>query len=519
MTAELIKDSFNMLQMKEKNTVQILLEEDILVPDIRPDLSKIVSIEGKMKILDKVISNNIKVEGKIDLKIMYAPIVESEDFPLIPLDASMYFSQELDYPFLEKMEVDLAGNVEHMDFEIINERKLRIKAVSNITSKIYQASEKNLLSAQSDNEMQFLTREAKYTDIVERKKAVIDIKEELPINEGMPEISKIINWDVSIIENQKQIANNRIVINAALQYSILYMSEEVDSVPVLFKENSEFTQFIDIKDGEGFSDSKVDFTINQTDINIKRDAEENMTIFDVDIDITTQVEISKTKERTFIVDAYHPLKEIEVQKDSLDCKLLVGKSAADMSVREILNIPDGFPEADKIIQVTSKVFETGNMVENERDIVEGILSVSILYLSNEERKKVYGFNEEIPFRNAVEIAGLSPDKEIEREIIIRKVDFETVNTKQIAISAEIYIKSAAYKKEAYEILTDVAILDEPINIEENPSIILYITRKEDNLWKIAKMYRTTIEEIRTINNIEETDEVSPGEKLILMKNC
>ncbi|NLK71743.1 MAG: DUF3794 domain-containing protein [Clostridiales bacterium] len=519
MTAELIKDSIKMLQMIEKDTVQVLLEEDILVPDIKPDLSKIVSIEGKMKILDKEISNNVKIEGKIDLKILYTPLAETDDFPLIPLDASINFNQELDYPFSEKMDVDIVGNVEHMDFEIINERKLRVKTVANITSKVYQASDKTLLSPLNDVEMQLLKKEAQYTDIVEKKKAPIDIKEELAIKEGMPEIGKILNWDVNIVENQKQITNNKIVINAAVQYNILYMSEEIDAVPVLFRENSEFTQFIDIKEVEGFSDSKVDFVLNHTNISTKKDSEENTTIFDAYVDITTQVEILKTKEKTIVVDAYHPLKEIEVQKDSLTCKLLDGKSTADMSVREILNIPDGLPDADRILQVTAKVFETGSMIEKERDIVEGILSVSILYLSNEEKKKVYGFNEEIPFRNAVEIAGLSAEKEIEREVLVKKVDFETINSKQIAISAEIIIKSAAYKKQNYEILTDVAILDEPINIEENPSIILYVTKKEDNLWKIAKMHRTTIEEIRTINNIEETAEVSPGEKLILIKNC
>lgn len=520
MTTESIKDSFKMLQMNEKETTQILLEEDILVPDIKPDLSNIVSMEGKAKIVDKDISNGkIKCTGKMDLKILYVPVENRGDYPLVPLNAVVDFRNEMDYLNSDKSDVDITVNVEHMDYSIVNERKLKVKAVANLITKSYQALDMDLVSKSENEEMQFLKKQIKYTDIVERKKAALEIKEELNIKDGMPEVGQILNWDINIFENQKQIINDRAVINATVQYNVLYLSDEVEPTPVLFKDTSEFTQFIDIKTIEGNVDSKVDFSLNYSNITPKKDVEENTTVFEADIDIQTDLSVSQLKEKEILIDAYHPQKEVDVETDMIKCKLLCGKGAAEIPIREIITLPDINPDAARIVDINAKVIEIDSYVESDKDIVEGMLIVTILYQSNDENKNILGLKEEIPFRHAIEIQGITEDCEMEREITKRKIDFELMNSKQIEVNADVYMKSTAYSKESYNVLTKVKTSEDIVSVEAEPSIIVYVIKNDDNLWKIAKKYRTTIEEIKNINNIVDDQEISSGEKLILLKNC
>ena len=53
--------------------------------------------------------------------------------------------------------------------------------------------------------------------------------------------------------------------------------------------------------------------------------------------------------------------------------------------------------------------------------------------------------------------------------------------------------------------------------EEDYSIIMYVVKKGDTLWKIAKKYGSTIDDIVRTNGIENPDKIYPGEKLYIPK--
>jgi spore coat assembly protein SafA len=44
-----------------------------------------------------------------------------------------------------------------------------------------------------------------------------------------------------------------------------------------------------------------------------------------------------------------------------------------------------------------------------------------------------------------------------------------------------------------------------------------VVQKGDSLWKIAKKYRTTVDNIAAVNEIEDPDLIYPGQKLLIIK--
>jgi LysM repeat protein len=46
---------------------------------------------------------------------------------------------------------------------------------------------------------------------------------------------------------------------------------------------------------------------------------------------------------------------------------------------------------------------------------------------------------------------------------------------------------------------------------------VYVIQAGDTLWKVAKRYNTSIDEILAINDIENPDMVYPGQKLLILK--
>ena len=52
---------------------------------------------------------------------------------------------------------------------------------------------------------------------------------------------------------------------------------------------------------------------------------------------------------------------------------------------------------------------------------------------------------------------------------------------------------------------------------EDYSIIMYIVKKDDTLWKIAKKFGSTVEDIVKANGIEDENKIYPGQKIYIQR--
>ena len=51
--------------------------------------------------------------------------------------------------------------------------------------------------------------------------------------------------------------------------------------------------------------------------------------------------------------------------------------------------------------------------------------------------------------------------------------------------------------------------------KEEHSIIIYFVKPGDTLWNIAKRYKSTVENIKQINNIEDEDKIEVNQQLFI----
>lgn len=60
-----------------------------------------------------------------------------------------------------------------------------------------------------------------------------------------------------------------------------------------------------------------------------------------------------------------------------------------------------------------------------------------------------------------------------------------------------------------------AIEDSGEREEQDYNIVMYIVKKDDTLWKIAKRFGTTVEDIVRVNGIEDENKIFPNQKLYI----
>ena len=92
-------------------------------------------------------------------------------------------------------------------------------------------------------------------------------------------------------------------------------------------------------------------------------------------------------------------------------------------------------------------------------------------------------------------------------------DFNIQDNNTVNSNIDLEINTDSYRS------SDMNIIEQIENVgpksEEDYSVLMYIVKKGDTLWEIAKRFSTTIDEIVRVNGIENPDVINEGQKLFI----
>ncbi len=543
MAGTTVSSKLKLVDMKKKEPLRMTMEEDILVPDVKPDLARILAMEGKIKLSEREIhtgqleTDSIRISGDLILQTLYVPEHMVDGEPIVAIESRIPFKNETEMKAGPYSDLALAPNIESIDFTVVNERKFRVRADVVFGVKEYSSVDVEVFEGVRDEEVQMLKEKINLTDVAMRKTESIEIKDDLTLKESMPEILKILRYDVNVVENHKQITKEKAVINASVYCNIMYLGadgnpddveaedagtapERDTAIPVLYQGKTEFTQFIRL-DGDNTSDqnpagSKVNFNISSINLTAKEDGNGKRNLFGLDMNVDTGLELYKNIEKEVVTDVYHDRKDIQFETDEIGVMSLGGSGVAEISVREIVNIPERYGNVDKVVYISGNISEKRSFIDQPKSVVEGTVTINLICTSADTKKTAFNVMQEIPFRSAMEIPGITPEMTASNDIVLKELWFDKINNKQIEVNAGILVNTAVSSQERHQLVKNISFLDSPQDSTPLPGIILYIARTGDTIWKIAKKYRTTIDELKRINEIEVGKEIKPGTKLLIV---
>lgn len=84
----------------------------------------------------------------------------------------------------------------------------------------------------------------------------------------------------------------------------------------------------------------------------------------------------------------------------------------------------------------------------------------------------------------------------------------------IAIKANITLSGKILYEITKEFISDV-VEEEGDKPEKKASITIYVVGDGDTLWNLAKKYNTTVGDLLKINEMEDSDDIEVGQKLII----
>jgi len=517
MALELIRESIKVNQLAGEGSTQTIIENDIIVPDVKPDIARILNIDADVYVGKTEVGNGkITASGVINYKILY--VSDDEVRSVKGITTSCDFSEDLHISEARQgMNAKLKCDIEHIDYELANSRKLNAKVVLKFSTKIMDEKELDLVTDISGVEnLQVLRSQSLVNCFIENNEAEYSVAESFEIPFGKPSIKEILRNDIKLSGKEYQVTDNKLLIRGELNISTLYIGDDEERSIQSLEYDIPFSQVMELPEENGSLVCDVDYKITDAGLEVAEDNDGEPRVLNYQAVVKLTVSEYAKREVEILEDAYSPRSSLNIDKEPFEIIDVTADEKTQISLRDSVLFDITAPEVKEIFNVTSRVSLTDYSVYNGKVIVEGVVDSNILYLSSSSDQPLLSRLQETPFRQTIDVAGVKEGMKCDIDLDIHNSSCNLIAPDEVELRVVIDVGVKTLNK---MVLPEVVKVDEvPLDekrLASRPSITIYFTQEGDTLWKVAKRYLTTIDDIRKINNIDEDKEIIPGQQLII----
>ena len=154
---------------------------------------------------------------------------------------------------------------------------------------------------------------------------------------------------------------------------------------------------------------------------------------------------------------------------------------------------------------------------NHRLLLSANASLPLLYLTDDDEEPVRAAREVIPFRFTAEADGITEDSVWQMNLGLEQLTAVMLGGDTVEVKAVIAADVLVLQPVREPVVTGVQTAPLDVKkLQELPGIVGYVVQPGDTLWKIAKKFHTTVDNIKETNSLAG-EEIKPGDRLILIK--
>ncbi len=484
----------------------IFVEGDVIVPDVKPDILNTVSTTGNAFVYKKEVTDGkIKLEGSIDAYIIY--LADDDTGSTRGINTSINFSQILNIEnCTSDMSIDESVEIKTIECNVLNGRKINVKVGIELGTTVYSNENVEIITGITNStNVQSLITPLQITSLVGEGNSKTYAKDNISIDE-VDNLAEILKVDVNIINKDTKISYNKVLAKGDAEVKIMYLTEDnrIKSVT----NNIQLMGFVDIPNIK--DDNMCDMKYKVKNVLIKPNSTEEHSIY-VEIEIELVCRAYQNVDIELIEDLYSPVENLNFTQKNI--KTMIGKNNTQSicSVKERVNIPQ--VQNNQICDVNVKpVIKETNIIAN-RIMYSGEVELTFLMQGNSNRMETANYN--MPFNFNVDVDGVNTNSTVNTEIEVLVQNF--VVMPDSSIDANVDLKFSVDISRATNINLIDEITSDDSTCDTTYSMIVYFVKSGDTLWKIAKKFKSTVEDIMKVNEIENENKIYPGEQIFIPK--
>lgn len=485
----------------------IFVEGDMIIPDSKPDILKSICVSGISTIYKKeTMEGKIRIDGNVNTYIMY--LADNEQGETRGINTSLDFSEVIDIEgATEQSSVNLQSKVKMVECTIINERKISLKATLEINIKITQKEEIEVINdIMNAKNLQIQKENISINTLIGEQSTKIYGKDNISIDQ-VDELAEILKVSLNVINKEIKMSYNKVLTKADTQMKIMYLTED-NNIKIASKDIP-IVGFIDLQDVTENSSCEAEYELRN--ILIKPNSAEEHSIY-VELEMIVSCSASEKKQITIVKDLYSPNLNMNCASKQINLKVQSKSIREQNQVNTNVSIEN--METRKLLDVEIAPIIINQSINNIDIRFECELEMNFILL-NKNTSKIETKIEKVPFEFSTKL--IQEETNVKAQIEIGKQDFIIKDDESISCNVDVWFNIDMSKSIRFNLIDNIEEKGE--REEQSYSVIIYIVKKEDTLWKIGKRYGSTVEDIMKINNISDSNPITAGQKIFIPRFC
>lgn len=512
-----IKENIYSIKNLDRQSIQIQLQSDHNVSDMKPDIKKIIQNDCKLTVEDYgVEANRIKFKGKVMCDILY--LADNNENPIHNIAVDFDFEDFINLDEINEDDiVNLNGTVENVRVEMLNSRKIHVSALAEITGIAEGKYKKEVIVNVEDiNDLQVKKNTITARQLISNKNDKFIIKDEIAVPMEKANISEILWCDINIKNKNIKVLEGKTVINGELNVSVLYVGENDDKPMEFIEKDVSFSGIIVTEGSTQEMYSNVDMKIGKQYIQVMPDIDGEERVLELEVVSDLNVKVYSMESKELVEDLYSTSQNLKVIKKNECIEKLVCKNQMQGIINETIKLNTNMPAIMQVLYASAKPKIDDVELLNDRVIAEGVIFSKIIYVAEDDDNPLCSFNETIPFKQVIETRNSKPNDSVEINPSVEYTTCNMISSNEVDIRCSIVFDTNVIAQQEVELITEIEQDEE--EKEEIPGVVVYVLEQGETLWDIAKVYATTVDELLKINEIEDEKKISAGDKILIVKN-
>ena len=495
---ELIKRNIHMDRVKRSTVIQFTMEEDLNLPEDKPDISTLNLEKGEVVIEEiRPGTDEVTVRGKLGYAILYH--TQETGSNLVLLSGALPFEEKI------HMEGTLPSDTVTARIEEIYDEELPV----------------GIQGGSAGEGVEYRISPMEVTELSICKNDIFRKKEEIPLPSSYPNIYQILWSNVSLRDVEFKPQEEKLAVQGDIQVFVLYEAEGEERSISSYETTIPLNGTLECQGCREELLPDIRYSLvrqehGQPELTIQPDLDGEERILGLECALELNIRLYEEEQNDILRDIYGVTKEVIPDTRDASLRQLLARITGKTKVTDHRKTDIGSP----VLQVlhSEGIVTIDHQETTEEGIrLQGSIDLTVLCITENDETPYVSTREQIPYEYTLNVQGVTGTDQAEVHSELEQLQVNLLEGEELDVKAVLSFSTTVMKNIPLEAIEGVEEQEIDSNVLAGlPSAVIYIAAPGDDLWSIGRKYHMPVKTVRELNALE-SDELRPGQKVLLVK--